>query len=127
MRLLLDTNSAIWWLGRLPRLGPAALQEISSGRNDVFVSAISACEISIKTAIGKLDAPGDVEAQASAAGFTPLPVTLRHGVAMRDLPLHHRDPFDRILIAQARCEGLTVVTADRAFGAYDIPVLDARR
>lgn len=127
MKLLLDTNSVIWWLGRLPRLGPAALQEISSGRNDVFVSAISACEISIKTAIGKLDAPGDVDVQASAAGFTPLPVALRHGAAMRDLPLHHRDLFDRILIAQARCEDLTVVTADRVFGAYDIPVLDARR
>ena len=127
MRLLLDTNSVIWWLGALPQLGNAARDAIGDDSNEVYVSAVTACEMSIKTVIGKLSAPGDLEERIVADDFTALPVTIRHGVVMRDLPPHHHDLFDRILIAQALCEGLTVVTADRRFAAYDVPLLDARR
>ncbi len=127
MRLLLDTNAVIWWLAELPLLGDVARDAIGDDANEVYISAVTSCEISIKTVIGKLSVPGDLEETIIADDFTPLPVTVRHGMAVSELPLHHRDPFDRILIAQARCEDLTLVTADRRFGAYDVPVLDARR
>ena len=86
---------------------------------------MSAVEISIKLAKGKLHAPGDLVVQLARHGFTALPVTIEHGTAMLGLPATHGDPFDRLLIAQARCEGFTIVTADRAFAAYDVPILPA--
>lgn len=126
MRLLLDTNALLWWIAGLPMLGPSARAEIGSPASEVFVSAVSAAEISIKQTTGKLEAPDDLVAQLPANGLIELPFTVRHGVAMRELPLHHRDPFDRMLITQARVEGLTLVTADRAMSAYDVTLLDAR-
>lgn len=123
MRLLLDTNVVIWWLEDSDRLGSAARNAIDDGSNEVYVSAVSACEISIKSSLGKLRTPTDLEQQISKNFFMALPITVEHGVAVHELPLHHRDPFDRILIAQARCEGLTVVTSDDQFSGYDVPVL----
>jgi PIN domain nuclease of toxin-antitoxin system len=125
LRLLLDTNVVIWWLEDSDRLGPVARNAIDDGGNEVFVSAVSACEMSIKSLLGKLRTPADLEQQVSKNSFMPLPITLEHGVAVQELPPHHRDPFDRLLIAQARCEGLTVVTGDGQFSGYDVPVLEA--
>lgn len=90
-----------------------------------MVSAVSAWEISIKKALGKLAAPDDLEHQVQAGGFLPLPVSIAHGVAAGQLARHHEDPFDRILIAQARAEGLTIVTRDKRFADYDVALLPA--
>lgn len=125
MKLLLDTNALLWWLFRLPQLGKQATAAIQDPGSEVYVSALSAGEIEIKRAIGKMDGPHDLPHQVERHGFTELAFTLKHGSAMRELPLHHRDPFDRMLIAQARVEGLTLVTADRAMSAYDVPILPA--
>lgn len=125
MRLLLDTHVLLWWLEGGTRLSEQARAAIRSRTNDVLVSSVSAVEISIKVVKGKLDTPGDLVAQMARHGFAPLPVTIEHGVAMQQVPANHVDPFDRLLIAQARCEGLTIVTADRAFAAYDVPIMPA--
>ena len=124
MRLLLDTVTIIRWLEASPRLSAEAHEAIVEGY-EVYVSAVSAVEIAAKTAIGKLHTPDDFTKRVAKQSMIELPLTVRHGLAMKDLPLHHRDPFDRMLIAQARCEGLTIVTSDRAFVAYDVPILPA--
>lgn len=125
MRLLLDTHALLWWLGAIPRLGPVARAAISSPASEVFVSAVSAGEIAIKKARGKLEAPDDLSGQIDAHGFTELTLTVRHGLAVAELPAHHGDPFDRFLLAQARVEGLTLVTVDRWMTAYEVPILSA--
>ena len=125
MRLLLDTRVLLWWLDDNPALGREARDLIGVGRNEVFVSAVSAAEVAIKSSVGKLRVPEDLEEQLDRNAFTPLPLRVRHGLALGDLPMHHRDPFDRLLIAQATCEDLTVVTADRAFVAYDVRIVEA--
>ncbi|ALG12967.1 type II toxin-antitoxin system VapC family toxin [Kibdelosporangium phytohabitans] len=122
--ILLDTHVLLWWFFNDPHLTPGIASLITSS-DDVAVSAVSGFEIVTKQAIGKLEAPDDLEAQVERSGFTEIPVTLRHGVEAGRLPSHHKDPFDRLLIAQARCEGLTLVTADRAMSAYDVPILPA--
>jgi PIN domain nuclease of toxin-antitoxin system len=124
VNLLLDTNVLIWWLEESPRLGKQAREAITE-EPEVVVSAVSAVEIAAKAAIGKLRVPGDLVEQIAEQAMVELPMTVRHGLAVGQLPLHHRDPFDRLLIAQARCEGLTIVTADRAFAAYDVPIMPA--
>lgn len=124
MSLLLDTNVLIWWLEESLRLGQQA-REMIAVEPEVVVSAVSALEVAAKAAIGKLRVPGDLVEQIAEQRMIELPVTVRHGLAVGQLPLHHRDPFDRLLIAQARCEGLTIVTADRAFAAYDVPIMAA--
>ena len=123
MRLLLDTQALLWWLFDLPQLRASAREAITNPNNQVHVSAVSAIEIATKQAIGKLDAPTDLEQQVADNWFLPLPVTIGHGLAVRDLPLHHRDLFDRLLVAQARCESLTLVTPDRRLSEYDVQVL----
>lgn len=127
MRLLLDTHVLLWWLDDRPALGAEARDLISHGDNEVFVSAISAAEIAIKSSVGKLRVPEDLQQQLDRNAFVPLPLSIRHGLAVEALPMHHRDPFDRLLIAQAQCEDLTMVTADRAFAAYDLRMVDAGR
>jgi PIN domain nuclease of toxin-antitoxin system len=89
------------------------------------VSAVSAVEIGVKKALGKLEAPEDLEAQIRRHRFTPLPITVAHGLHVGMLPRHHRDPFDRLLVAQAQLEGLTIVTRDPRIARYDVETLAA--
>ena len=124
MRLLLDTNALLWWLAD-EGLAAQARDAIADPENLVVVSAVSAWEISIKKALGKLAAPDDLEHQVQVGGFTPLPITIAHGVAAGKLARHHDDPFDRMLIAQALAEGLTVVTRDKRFSDYSVALLPA--
>lgn len=95
--------------------------------DEALVSAASVWEIEIKRAMGSLDAPADIGAHALEVGYDALDITFDHAREAGRLPLHHRDPFDRMLVAQARVEGLTLVTADAALRAYDVPVLAAGR
>jgi PIN domain nuclease of toxin-antitoxin system len=124
-RLLLDTHVFLWWLENNPRLGSQAVAAIANDSAHVFVSAVTAWEIEIKRALGKLNAPEDLSAAVTAKGFTHLPITFAHGASAGRLPLHHRDPFDRMLIAQAQVEDLEVVSADANFEFYDITRLRA--
>jgi PIN domain nuclease of toxin-antitoxin system len=124
VRLLLDTHALLWWLAD-EGLTTRARDAIADPAAVVMVSAVSAWEISIKKALGKLSAPDDLEYQVQAGGFVPLPVSIAHGIAAGQLARHHEDPFDRMLIAQARAEGLTVVTRDKRFADYDVALLAA--
>jgi PIN domain nuclease of toxin-antitoxin system len=124
VRLLLDTQAVVWSLLSPERIRSATRRRILQA-DAVFVSAVSAAEIAVKVSIGKLDVPADLERQAAEAGFDQLPLTFRHAAAVRALPLHHRDPFDRILVAQAMVEGLTIVTSDRWFAHYGVAVIPA--
>lgn len=125
MRLLLDTHTFLWWLGDDSLLGPRARRAISDERNAVFVSAASAWEIAVKRRSGKLEAPGDIAEWIASSDFAPLPIDVEHAIAAAELPLHHRDPFDRMLVAQAQLEDLTLVAHDGEIDKYAIPVLDA--
>ena len=125
MLLLLDTHSFLWWLGDDPALGSTARAAIADAENLVFVSAATAWEISVKRAKGKLDAPGDVEEWLRANDFIELPVEIGHAVRAGELPPHHSDPFDRMLVAQAELEGHILVTADAAILRYGVKTLDA--
>lgn len=122
MRLLLDTHILLWALADDPALRPAwrvAMDEAES----LHVSAVTLWEIAIKRGLGKLRVEGDPARAAREAGCIPLVITWDHAEAAGALPLHHADPFDRLLIAQARLEGLTLATADRQFAAYDVALL----
>ena len=120
MRLLLDTHSALWFVGRDARLSNAARELLYDASNEKLLSAAVAWEVAVKRAIGKLDAPKDVIDQALARGAVELPMTIEHAEASAALPWHHRDPFDRILIAQAQAEDATLLTADPRMRAYDV-------
>ena len=125
MQLLLDTHAFLWWLDDSPKLGPRARAAIGDGGNVVFVSAASAWEIAVKRASGKLDAPGNIAAWIAKSDFSGLPIEVEHAVAAAELPRHHTDPFDRMLIAQAQLEELTLVAHDDEIGKYDVTILDA--
>lgn len=122
-RYLLDTHVLLWWFMDDPRLGASARQAIANARNEVYVSAASGWEIAIKKALGKLQAPDDLESQAGAQGFTSLSITFHHAEQAGLLPLLHRDPFDRILIAQAQAENLALITADERIKRYEVRTL----
>ena len=124
MRFLLDTHVLVWWLEDDPRLAERAVQALEEGDAELHVSPVSVWEIEIKRALGKLEAPADLPG-AIAPLMKELPVTWRHAAVAGSLPPHHRDPFDRMLVAQARVEGLTLVTADERIRRYDVAVLDA--
>jgi PIN domain nuclease of toxin-antitoxin system len=121
--LLLDTHTLLWWLADDPALSAAAQTAIAAGPTQVFVSAASAWEMSIKRALGKLDIPDNLEAELAAHRFQVLPITVAHALVAGGLPRHHGDPFDRMLIAQAQLHQLTVVTHDPRFQLYGIPIL----
>lgn len=123
MPFLLDTHVLLWALTDSDRLSTAARSAISDGRNQVFVSAVSAWEITIKRALGKLRAPTDLADQLRAARFQPLDVTIDHALAVGLLADHHRDPFDRLLVAQAVVEELILVTHDPVVQRYGVSVL----
>jgi len=107
------------------RLGRRAREVVLSRRNRVAVSAATIWEVEIKRALGKLVAPDDLIEQLAAHGFAQLPIRFDHAVAAGRLPAHHRDPFDRMLVAQAMLEDLVVITSDESFAAYDVRTLDA--
>jgi PIN domain nuclease of toxin-antitoxin system len=121
MTLLLDTHAFLWWLDDPRLLSRAARRAISDGQNTVYVSAAVVWEIAIKRSLGKLDAPDDLEAAMEANRFLPLPVTIPHALAVQTLPDHHRDPFDPLLVAQARHEGFKLVTRDSNIPRYGVP------
>ncbi len=125
MRLLLDSQVVLWSLECPERLSEEVVAAITDPLNSVDVSVASLWELAIKQSIGKLKVDGDLREHLRLQSFSELPVLGEHAVAVRDLPAHHRDPFDRLLIAQACCEGLTIITADRAFAAYDVPIMPA--
>ncbi|MGQ0735898.1 MAG: type II toxin-antitoxin system VapC family toxin [Acidobacteriota bacterium] len=131
MTLLLDTQALIWWRAGSRKLGPRARAAIERGADQVLVSAASAWEIAIKSWSGRLTLRDPLDRWMAAAiegsGFGPLDVTIAHAIAVASLPPHHADPFDRLLIAQAQLEQLTIVTADAAFEDYAVGLLDARR
>jgi PIN domain nuclease of toxin-antitoxin system len=126
-RLLIDTHVWLWWQADDPRLGPAT-RRLMQHASEVRFSAASAWEIAIKVGIGKLTLPkgADISAELVRSGFLELPVAVAHADDVRHLPALHADPFDRLLVAQARVEALTLVSADRQLSAYGIPVVDAR-
>jgi PIN domain nuclease of toxin-antitoxin system len=124
-RILLDTHVFLWWLIDSPELGEQARQIITDSRNDIYVSAASTWEISIKRAIGKLTAPSDISKIIEDEGFLSLAITTYHGDQAGELPPLHRDPFDRMLIAQAQAEGLILMTNDGLIKQYPLRTLDA--
>jgi PIN domain nuclease of toxin-antitoxin system len=123
VQLLLDTNVFLWWQWADRRLSATLRDSIEDTENDVTVSAITIWEICIKRNIGKLEFTGSPTIACHEAGFRVLDVTAAHAEAAGDLPRHHGDPFDRMLIAQAISEGLIVATEDRQFSRYGVPVL----
>ena len=122
---LLDTNVVLWALAEPRRLSEAARVAMEDARNEIFVSVVSGWEIAIKRALGKAEAPDDLEAGIREQGFTPLLITFHQAERAGVLPPHHRDPFDRILIAQAQAEGLILVTRDPRIPVYGVRTMAA--
>lgn len=126
MRLLLDSHVVLWWAADDPQLSTEVRDEINAPANLVFLSAATVWELAIKHAAGRLEIPADLVSRALENGLRPLPIELEHAAEAAALPAHHRDPFDRMLVAQARRESMTLVTADGAIGRYDVPTLPTR-
>lgn len=123
MKLLLDTHVFLWWLSDPKILTPAAASAIGDPQNRVLISVALLWEIAIKRVIGKLTAPLGLPNAISRAGFDLLPIEVSHVEKTEQLPVHHRDPFDRMLVAQAMVEGATLVTRDPRIPQYGIAVL----
>lgn len=127
MKLLLDTHAFLWWVTDTPRISGPAHEAIANPENDILVSAVSGWEIVIKAALGRLQLPGPppefIPEQLGKNDFGVLPVSMQHALEVSQLPLHHQDPFDRMLIAQARSDGVPLVSGDAAVGAYDVDIL----
>ncbi len=127
MRLLLDTHTFLWLVEGSPSLSAAALAALTDPANELYLSVASIWELAIKTGNKKLVLSDPLDAfvgkWTAAYQLAPLPITTSHPLALVGLPDHHRDPFDRILIAQAMVEGMTLVTADSKFAPYSVPVL----
>jgi PIN domain nuclease of toxin-antitoxin system len=120
--LLLDTHIVLWWLSDDPTLA-ADIKDRLDHEPDVYVSAATIWEVAIKQSIGKLPKPDDLPERVRESGFRHLNITADHGIAAGRLPLIHRDPFDRMLIAQAKTENLTLVTRDAEIAKYDLEIL----
>jgi PIN domain nuclease of toxin-antitoxin system len=123
MRLLLDTHVVLWWLSDHEALSDQ-IKDMIDTEVDVFVSAATIWEVGIKQAAGKLG-PADLPEKIVECELRELPIAAAHALTAARLPAFHRDPFDRVLIAQARCEGLTLVTRDPAIQKYEVPILHA--
>jgi PIN domain nuclease of toxin-antitoxin system len=124
MSLLLDTHVVIWWLADDPTLSDDIKGRLDH-EPDVYVSPATVWEVSIKQAMGKLAGPTDLPERIRGSGFRELPISMEHAIAAGRLPLIHRDPFDRMLVAQARCEELTLVTRDPHCQKYEVTILAA--
>lgn len=125
MRLLVDSHVALWWLAEHPSLGPKTRIAMSSAE-EVYFSAVTPWELGIKKALGKISYPEDLIEALNTTGFAGLAIKPEHGDRAARLLLHHRDPFDRMLLAQAMLESLILVTADRQLSQYHTELLDAR-
>ncbi len=123
MNFLLDTHVLLWWLSDHKSLTPKAREAIKNGENLIFVSAATAWEIAIKQGLGKLKVPANLEEVLTLNSFQPLSISLHHGLVAGALPRHHDDPFDRMLIAQATTEQLTLVTHDDRIKQYGVSIL----
>jgi PIN domain nuclease of toxin-antitoxin system len=127
VRILLDTQCWLWMLAEPERLQPAARAQVSERRNELVLSVASLWEIAIKIGLGKLTLPGRpamyLPPLFERSGVSVLPIQAEHALAVVDLPLHHRDPFDRLLVAVAKVERLPILTADRTFEDYDVEIL----
>jgi PIN domain nuclease of toxin-antitoxin system len=122
--LLVDSHVALWWLDGNDALGPTCRAELEAA-DEVFFSAVTPWELGIKRSLGKLDFPEGLVEALRDSGFVGLSITADHAVRAAGLPPHHRDPFDRMLVAQAQAEALRLVTADRTLAPYDVQLLDA--
>lgn len=125
VRVLLDTHVLIWWLATPEKLKPAGYEVIVNPRHRIGVSMASIWEMTIKTSIGKLVVPDDLEHQIYRHRFEVLPLTFAHVRRLAMLPWHHCDPFDRMLIAQAQVENVPIITRDQHFSTYDVPLIGA--
>ena len=123
MRLLLDTHTFLWWVSDWGEIDEITRDAIADPANEVFVSAVSGWEIAIKKAKGRLVAPDNLSAVVEEKHFEHLPLTFEHAERAAVLPMHHRDPFDRMLIAQAQTEELVLVTRDQRIPLYDVPTM----
>ena len=127
MRFLLDTHALLWWIADAPELSAGARRLMEAADHEILVSAVSGWEISVKYQLGKLELAGPPEdlipRHVAENGFAVLPVSLAHGLQVCRIPLHHRDPFDRMLIAQSQLERVPLISRDPAFAAYDVEVL----
>lgn len=123
MRWLIDSHVFLWWLADELKTTTPAYSVLSDRTNEVFVSVATVWELSIKAALGKLHVKADWHEQVLLNQMAPIAITMRHAQMAAALPLHHRDPFDRMLIAQARTEGLTLITADARITDYDVRLL----
>jgi PIN domain nuclease of toxin-antitoxin system len=126
VRLLVDSHVGLWWLDDHPAFGPQCREQLGAAE-EVFFSAVTPWELGIKRGLGRIVIPDGLADALTAAGFTPLSITVAHAERAPALPPHHRDPFDRMLVAQAQLEALTLVTADDTLRPYDIDLLDARQ
>ena len=122
-RSLVDTHALLWWLTDDPALSVAARDAIADPASEPFVSTASVWEIAIKRSLGKLKAPDDLPARITDEGFLWLPVSSEHVWRVLELPPHHRDPFDRLLVAQAQLERMPIISADARFDDYDVEVV----
>ncbi len=125
MNLLLDTHVLIWALENNPTLSNPAIEAIQNGKNNIFISAASVWEMSIKKAIGKLEVPNNLQQELEQHRFTMLDINFKHAQLAGELPDIHKDPFDRMLIAQAKSEKLTLITRDKYISRYDVKILKA--
>lgn len=127
MKYLLDTGVWLWSVGDPARMPPATREVLGDRSQEIFLSAVTSWEVAIKAATGKLELPEPpttyVPSRMVMQGLRPLPVSHQHALAVFRIPHHHRDPFDRLLMAQALVEDLTILTADREFKKYDVPIL----
>jgi PIN domain nuclease of toxin-antitoxin system len=127
MKLLMDTHCWLWSLAEPERLSPLVRQAFSSRHNDVYVSAATGWEIAIKHALGKLELPAPpdeyVTSRLAMQAVKPLPIEMSHALRAGVLPPHHKDPFDRLLVAQAQIDGLLLVTADEQLRSYEVEIL----
>lgn len=120
---LIDSHALLWAAGQSKRISPEVGRVLADEESLVFVSIASLLEISIKLNLGKLSVPADFFVGLSDGGYELMPILLKHLEVYRELPLHHRDPFDRMLVAQAMHEQLTIITHDDSFDAYCVPIL----
>jgi PIN domain nuclease of toxin-antitoxin system len=122
LKLLLDTHAALWWLSEDERFAEATAQQLTDETNQVLLSAVVVWEVAIKRSLRTLETPENFASTLLDAGLQPLPISLDHAAAVEQLPWHHRDPFDRLLVAQALIERTPVITTDPSFEPYGVEI-----